>query len=261
MINQTLGCLEQLSSKSACGVIWTVIYMSVVSTLGVFNLPWLTYHLKVDWLLVICYYWKNLRAIATTLVQSYGSISYGSITLYCATVLWNEHKTMFFSDFHSHPPLGATTGLSVHIIQVFMVKNLFYTDFQCDKIPFNKSYRVINLPLVCGTIFRKLDVTAKVRRQWPRNIANVVRHLNLYFSYIFGNIQSLNTWETPKTWSTFRSPLLLCLHWSNCKLVLRRLNFELSRGICHHQVSLKHTWCLNLLPLIERLNLRLTQGW
>ena len=141
-------------------------------------------------------------------------------------------------------------------MRALMVKNLFYTDFQCDEIPFSKSYHVITLPLVWG----KLNIWHHFQKTWchpqgPRNIATVVQHLNLYFSYLFGNIQSLNTRKTPKNLINFpRSPQLLCLHRSNCKLVLQMLNFESTRGICHRQSSLKHTWCLNFLPLTEKLN-------
>ena len=101
--------------------------MSIVFTLGVFNLPRLTYHPKVNGSSFYGCNWKTFQAIVTILMsldcqQRSFDVAYKSCPIFnsevqlcqkhcslaldCAMVLWNAQKTRFLCDFRSHPLAG-----------------------------------------------------------------------------------------------------------------------------------------------------------
>ena len=140
--------------------------MSIVFTLGVFNLPRLTYHPKVNGLSFYGCNWKTFQAIVTILMsldcqQRSFDVAYKSCPIFnsevqlcqkhcslaldCAMVLRNAQKTRFLCDFRSHPLAGDnnTNGCTYHATLIW---NPIHMDFQWDQIHLQAELLVLNLP-------------------------------------------------------------------------------------------------------------------
>ena len=166
--------------------------MSTVFTLRVFNLPWLTYHLKVNGLLFYGCNWKIFQAKVIILVSldcqpwSFDAADkscpifhseaqlcqkHCSLALDCATVLRNAHETRFRSDFRSHSLVGDNKRIGFTYHATFNDLGPYLYGFPMGqnspsgRTPCAQLTPWSRVSWTLGTIFRKPTVTAKDVRE------------------------------------------------------------------------------------------------